>query len=115
MGEEQNQEVALCDAEGNIYDGKVLGWHGELKTDAKGKKFLDDMRKEFLDQRREVEELLRKIVTDEVMGVNAHGMDSKLLAEVQSMQIDFGFRMAVLAWNKCIEYHTKRTTAFRDR
>ena len=115
MGEEHNQKVALCDDEGNIYDGKVLSWHGEMKTDAKGKEILNDMRKEMLDQRREVEDLLKKRVADEVMGVNAHGMDSKLLAEVQTMQIDFGFKMAVLAWNNCIEYHTERTTAFRDR
>ena len=103
MGEEQNCELQWTDTDGHIFRGVA-----ELKTDAKGKKMLDDMRKEMLDQRQEVEEMLRKMVADEVMGVNAPGMDSKLLADVQAMQIDFGYRMAVLAWNKCIEYHTEQ-------
>lgn len=108
MGEEHNQKVELCDAEGNIYDGKVLSWHGEMKTDAKGKEFLNDMRKEMLDQRGEVEELLRKMVSDEVMRVLPQGMDSKVLADVQRLQIEFGYKIAVVAWNECVRYHRNK-------
>lgn len=57
-------------------------------------------------EQEEVFGILHKIVTDEVMSVNTHGaISDDILAEVQKLQIQFGLKIAVTAWNECIKYH----------
>ena len=59
-------------------------------------------------EKREVSRILRELVEEEVMRVVPHGMDAEMYAEVQRLQVDFGYKMAVKGWNECIEYHMKK-------